>query len=1438
MPNDWSVFTAGGYPRKQTLTKLFDVRNVVEPLYSMICEGSESSEITGPAWALSVGFSPTTCFSSGYRSPTIKMNGCELILIAEGEQGALGHCKGKKMVVESPHECAIEIPEQIFGKGVRYNRGGLVDFDPEVQYKSSAECHSSKGVPIEFELEVPSWERTVREPIWMPTVQTGPVAADTVTFQWEGVNGKIEPVEELAPPPPGVSCTPELKRGCRALTFKYAKETTAKGEGPEEWGEYSGNLTYVYLTAWSPSSEKMQTQTVAQYAYDSKGRLRAEWDPQISPALKSTYAYDSEGHVVALTAPGQQPWLMHYGALGEDPNTGRLLSVMRPPASKAFGNGQAPVNSAAPTLSSSSPKVGVEIKVSSNGTWSNSPLTYTYQWERCEAGGAKCAPIAGAVNAGYYPVTADEGHALEALVTATNGAGAVSQSSAATGTVATGTPSESAPTPPAAEGNSITTIDYAVPVSGASAPNQLGEKEVEAWAQKDDPLEAAAIFPPDEPMGWPAKDYKRASIRYLDSHARAVNEAMPSGGITTSEYNENNDVVRSLDALNRSAALKEGSKSTEDSQHWATESSYNAEGTQLESTLGPEHLIKLTSGKTAQARIHTVYSYNEGAPSEGGPYHLVTKVSQGAEISGEAEQEARTTSYSYSGQENLGWKLRKPTSTTADPSGLKSTHTTVFNPTTGEIEEARTPGSSGEGSAHDTVSIYYTAEANSTYPECGGHAEWTGLPCKTLPGAQPKTEGLPELSSTTIESYDLLDEPTKSTQKSGSNTRTTTTSYEESGRPTSTQTTSTSGSALPAVKDRYSEQTGALIEESEVLEGKTIALKGTLNSLGQLESYTDATGNVTSYSYDIDGRPTEVNDGRGTQKYVYSATTGLETEMTDSAAGTFKATYDAEGNMASQSLPNGMTATYTRNKAGMPISLTYVKTTHCTENCTWFSDSVVPTAHGQWATQSSSLSSDAYSYDSLGRLTQVQDTPASKGCAVRVYGYDLETNRTSLTSREPGSKGECATEGGTVESHSYDEGNRLTDAGAAYDSFGDLTKLSALDAGGSEMTSSYYVDGQTASMTQNGETIGYTLDPEGRQSEAVLTGKTANVLISHYPGPGASPSWTTEASGKWSRNIQGIGGGLIAVQADGETPVLQISNLHGDIVATAADEETATKLLSSADTTEFGVPTTGAPARYSWLGTQEEPTELPSGATAMGVRTYVPQLGRFMQPDPVPGGTSNPYAYTSGDPLGETDLTGKYDMVLSATIVSALDQESMQEAEQRAAEEAAARAQAEREAAEAAAEAAAYAGMMEAWGSEEGWGEEEEYEEEGEYGSEYISNHSSPGREEARTEPGLVEQPLGEEDSEGQLLMVKGGPGVGCEVSKRCKRIKAEKQKPKYNVRLRAKNGSWTEFLNTYCGIVGGAALTPGVDVFGAPLEVGCAGYGAYKAVEAIVEAL
>lgn len=72
-----------------------------------------------------------------------------------------------------------------------------------------------------------------------------------------------------------------------------------------------------------------------------------------------------------------------------------------------------------PTLSGSTQQGG--FINTSNGTWTYSLdyLSYTYQWERCDAGGANCVDIPGATAASYQLTAADVGGTVRSRVTAT-----------------------------------------------------------------------------------------------------------------------------------------------------------------------------------------------------------------------------------------------------------------------------------------------------------------------------------------------------------------------------------------------------------------------------------------------------------------------------------------------------------------------------------------------------------------------------------------------------------------------------------------------------------------------------------------------------------------------------------------------------------------------------------------------------------------------------------------------------------------------------------------------------------------------------------------------------------------------------------------------------------------------------------------------------------
>jgi streptogramin lyase len=94
----------------------------------------------------------------------------------------------------------------------------------------------------------------------------------------------------------------------------------------------------------------------------------------------------------------------------------------------------APGNTAVPTLSPTTPDQNVP-ETSTTGTWINSPTSYSYQWERCNASGGECKEISGATSSTYTPVEADVEHTLLVKVTAKNEAGSSSASSAATSKV-------------------------------------------------------------------------------------------------------------------------------------------------------------------------------------------------------------------------------------------------------------------------------------------------------------------------------------------------------------------------------------------------------------------------------------------------------------------------------------------------------------------------------------------------------------------------------------------------------------------------------------------------------------------------------------------------------------------------------------------------------------------------------------------------------------------------------------------------------------------------------------------------------------------------------------------------------------------------------------------------------------------------------------------
>jgi hypothetical protein len=111
-----------------------------------------------------------------------------------------------------------------------------------------------------------------------------------------------------------------------------------------------------------------------------------------------------------------------------------LVAVL---ASSASGRAQVkPSNTNEPSISGV-PLVGNTLTLA-RGTWSGTPpITYTYQWQRCDPNGGSCNAIGGATQTTYELTSSDVGNTIRVRVTAKNADGSENASSDPTGTVST-----------------------------------------------------------------------------------------------------------------------------------------------------------------------------------------------------------------------------------------------------------------------------------------------------------------------------------------------------------------------------------------------------------------------------------------------------------------------------------------------------------------------------------------------------------------------------------------------------------------------------------------------------------------------------------------------------------------------------------------------------------------------------------------------------------------------------------------------------------------------------------------------------------------------------------------------------------------------------------------------------------------------------------------
>jgi RHS repeat-associated protein len=160
-----------------------------------------------------------------------------------------------------------------------------------------------------------------------------------------------------------------------------------------------------------------------------------------------------------------------------------------------------------------------------------------------------------------------------------------------------------------------------------------------------------------------------------------------------------------------------------------------------------------------------------------------------------------------------------------------------------------------------------------------------------------------------------------------------------------------------------------------------------------------------------------------------------------------------------------------------------------------------------------------------------------------------------------------------------------------------------------------------------------------------------------FTSNGDSPDLTLSFGNAIIERTFGLPGGAALTKRSNTDPTLDrwsYPDIHGDITATT--DGNGKKLGATFKYDPYGNDlTTAIPDNSNgnydngWLGQHQRGLEHAGTSTVgtlatieMGARQYVPLVGRFLEVDPVAGGSANDYDYVHGDPVNGFDLAGTW----------------------------------------------------------------------------------------------------------------------------------------------------------------------------------------------------
>jgi RHS repeat-associated protein len=571
---------------------------------------------------------------------------------------------------------------------------------------------------------------------------------------------------------------------------------------------------------------------------------------------------------------------------------------------------------------------------------------------------------------------------------------------------------------------------------------------------------------------------------------------------------------------------------------------------------------------------------------------------------------------------------------TSPPTGTNTGYTTTLYNATGKVTSVTNATGTSTTTTYDasglkhivtkgrstTTYCHYGDSCASGAPSDGGTA--TDLYSTTRPPSQKDPTG-----EVTTETYTPTGKPTTTTTPAV----TTTDIYDAAGDVTGVSySTVASGYTAPSDVTSTYNPTGTVVSTATA----TGTTTDTYDEAGDLtsQSFAPATGsNLTAssvgYAYTPTGKtksityPSYGGTSDPTATYTYTATGTMGT-VSDWLGHTTSFSFDKSGDLTSTTFPNSTTDAQTFDTTGEVTGISLSPTGHSTAPLATIGYTRNATEYVTKETDTGALSaSPSYSYDETGRLS------TSTGSGV---GY--------TTATEPGTLP-------TGASASYDTAGELTSSvkGSttttySYDSIGARTKVDPTTG----PTTTYGVNalGQMTSATSTATTgplsgtgVGFTVNGQG-----LRVGETTSSGTQTF-------TWDTTSS-------------VPRVLTDGTTAF--ICGPTGEVVeqvdlsTTAptylvADQLGSTRLLTDQAGTVVGTYSYDAYGNQtSHTGTATSPIGYAGGGWATGAtglvylvnRYYTQETGSFLSVDPLVATTTQPYVYTSNDPVNGTDPTG------------------------------------------------------------------------------------------------------------------------------------------------------------------------------------------------------